>query len=101
MNTPWSDWQKWWMDIAKTVVGAFLGFAIAFTVFDWFEQDRAERRALCVQKVDRMYRTLAGLQTAGSNYRTAAHNTLIELYRWRDEQPTEPMRRWWGQHMRA
>jgi hypothetical protein len=32
---------------------------------------------------------------AASAYRGASWDAFIELYRWRDEQPTNPIRSWW------
>jgi hypothetical protein len=34
-------------------------------------------------------------ESAASAYRAAAHDAFIELYRWRSDQPTEPIRSWW------
>lgn len=92
----WSERKKWIMDLLRSVVATILTFALAYSLFDRLEQGRAESRALCAQTVANMHRALAEFNGAASAYRRAADNTLIELYRWRDSQPTEPMRFFWG-----
>jgi hypothetical protein len=92
----WSDWFGWWMDVAKSLLTAVLGFGLAYFLLDNLQQQRNEERAVCSTAVARMDRALQTFEQAAINYRDATNNAFIELYRWRDEQPSEPIRRFWG-----
>ena len=91
----WSPWRKWWMDVAKWFVGSLAGFLLSFFVFGYFEERRSEQRTQCASRVDSVRRALVGFEIAASAYRTATYNAFNELYRWRSDQPTDPIRNWW------
>ena len=92
----WSDWFKWWMDVLKTLLTAVLGFGLAYFLLDNLQQRRTEERAVCAAAVTRMQRGLEEFERAAYAYRQATDGVFKELYRWRDEQPTEPIRQFWG-----
>src|SRR5262245_21618037 len=92
---PWSEWHKWWMDVIKWFVGTVAGFGLSFWVFNDFEQGRSEVRAVCVSRMDGLRQALVQFNSAASAYRAASWDAFIELYRWRSEQPTEPIQLWW------
>lgn len=96
MGKNWSDWFKWWMDVTKSLLTTVLGFGLAYFLLDNLQQQRIEERAVCAAAVARMDRALQTFEQAAINYRDATDNAFLELYRWRDEQPTEPIRRFWG-----
>lgn len=92
---PWSEWRKWWMDVIKWFVGTVAGFGLTFWVFNHFEQRRSEDRAVCVSRMDGLRQAVVQFNSAASAYRAASWDAFIELYRWRSEQPTEPIQSWW------
>ncbi len=91
----WSPWRKWWMDVVKWFLVTGAGFGLTFGVFSHLEENRSEHRALCASRIDGVRRALVQFDSAASAYRAAANDAFIELYRWRTEQPTEPIRSWW------
>lgn len=92
----WSDQKSWWMDLLKWSITLTLGFAVTFFIFDTMSQRRLEIRAVCDAKVSRMQRTVERFRDTSYTYPYAAEEAFIELYRWRDEQPTDPLRHYWG-----
>src|SRR5690242_6972561 len=91
---PWSDAQKWWMDVLKSAVTAVIGFGIAYALLDRLEQRRSERQAVCSAAIVDLRQRKDKIWNAARAYQDASKAVLNELLRWRDEQPTQPIVRW-------
>ena len=92
----WSDFRSWWMDLLKWSLTFAVGFAISYLIIDNLEQHRSEERALCAATVTRMQRATEMFDQSSFAYVRSAKAVFLELYRWRDEQPTEPIQHYWG-----
>lgn len=94
--TAWSDSRKWWMDVLKSVVTAVIGFGIAYLLLDRLQEAKNESRAVCLADVERQRSLRDEFRRTGFAYVSATEEAYNELYRWRDEQPTQPIKHWWG-----
>lgn len=53
----WSDWQKWWMDLAKSAITFSVAATVSLLVIDKIQQERAEKRAHIKVKEDALLAT--------------------------------------------
>jgi len=83
------------MDVVKWLLVTVAGFGLTFFGFSKLEERRWESRTLCASHIDGVRRALVQFESAASAYRAAAWDAFIELYGWRSEQPTQPIRSWW------
>ena len=91
MDSPWSEWTSWSMDLLKWIITFLLGALLSYFVVDRLQETRLKERA----KTDALFRlrldAIQQFQRALATYDVAALSAYTDLYQWRGKTKTSSM----------